>query len=149
MYIKEVADMNEDLASVIEKIVNNPEFAGMVSEMKGTGSATSSEDMSREMMKKLPDVMNMVSGMFGGSKNDGENKKNDIPQDAAHSAANIIPTKYDKTKAERLLCALKPYLSGGRCEIIDRCLSVMQITDIMGAVRGLEGLSGTFGKGGE
>ncbi len=141
--------MNEDLSSVIEKIVNNPEFAGMVSEIKGKDSPASSEDMSREMMKKLPDVMSMVSGMFGGSKNDGENKKSESTQVDAHPVANIIPAKYDKSKAERLLRALKPYLSGGRCEIIDRCLSVMQITDVMGAVRGLEGLPGTFGKGGE
>ena len=37
--------------------------------------------------------------------------------------------------------ALKPYLSRDRCEIIDKCVSVIQITDIVEALQGLEGLT--------
>ena len=140
---------NEDLSSVIEKIIKNPEFAGMVSEIKGSGQEKSG-DVSEEMMKKLPDVMKMVSSMFGGS----EEKKSESSADVVSASSAIetklpIPKKYDKGRAEKLLCALKPYLSSGRGEIIERCLSVMQISDIARAIGGLDGIADAMKKGGE
>lgn len=38
--------------------------------------------------------------------------------------------------------ALKPYLKPERQQIIDRCMSVMQLSDVMGAFGGLDGLIG-------
>ena len=46
-----------------------------------------------------------------------------------------------REKRNKLLSALKPYLSRNRCEIIDKCVSVIQITDIVEALQGLEGLT--------
>jgi len=138
---------NEDLSSVIEKIIKNPEFAGMVNEIKGGGQESAS-DVSEEMMKKLPDVMKMVSSMFGSNET-----KTDKAADAV-SEPNLIETKlplskkYDKARAEKLLYALKPYLHGGRGDIIDKCLSVMQISDIARAIGGLDGLADAIRKGG-
>ena len=137
----------EDLSSVIEKIIKNPEFAGMVSELKG-GERASTEDVSQEMMKKLPDVMNMVSSMFGGSEAKAENSAESVVAPVAGDAKPHSP-RYDKGKAEKLLCALKPYLNSGRGEIIDRCLSVMQISDIARAIGGLEGIADAMRKGGD
>ena len=137
----------EDLSSVIEKIIKNPEFAGMVSELKG-GERASTEDVSQEMMKKLPDVMNMVSSMFGGSEAKAESSADSVVAPVAGDAKPVSP-RYDKGKAEKLLCALKPYLNSGRGEIIDRCLSVMQISDIARAIGGLEGITDAMRKGGD
>ncbi|MBP3368058.1 MAG: hypothetical protein J6L71_01370 [Clostridia bacterium] len=137
----------EDLSSVIEKIIKNPEFAGMVSELKG-GERASTEDVSQEMMKKLPDVMNMVSSMFGGSEAKAESSAESVVAPVAGDAKPPSP-RYDKGKAEKLLCALKPYLNSGRGEIIDRCLSVMQISDIARAIGGLEGIADAMRKGGD
>jgi hypothetical protein len=137
----------DEISSVIEKIIKNPEFAGMVSEIKGTPEAKN-EDVSAEMMKKLPEVMGMVSSMFDGSG--GEEKSTSAPnvEDTAATSKTVVG-KFDKSKAEKLFYALKPYLSGQRCEIIDRCMSVLQVSDIARAVGGLEGLSSIFKKGGE
>ncbi len=138
----------EDLSSVIEKIIKNPEFAGMVSELKG-GERASTEDVSQEMMKKLPDVMNMVSSMFGSSSEaKAESSAESVVAPVAGDAKPVSP-RYDKGKAEKLLYALKPYLNSGRCEIIDRCLSVMQISDIARAIGGLEGIADAMRKGGD
>ena len=137
----------EDLSSVIEKIIKNPEFAGMVSELKG-GERASTEDVSQEMMKKLPDVMNMVSSMFGGSEAKAESPAESVATSVVDDAKPVSP-RYDKGKAEKLLCALKPYLNSGRGEIIDRCLSVMQISDIARAIGGLEGIADAMRKGGD
>lgn len=138
---------SEDLSSVIEKIIKNPEFAGMVSELKG-GERASTEDVSQEMMKKLPDVMNMVSSMFGGSEAKAESPAESVATSVVDGAKPPSP-RYDKGKAEKLLCALKPYLNSGRGEIIDRCLSVMQISDIARAIGGLEGIADAMRKGGD
>ncbi|MBQ5832412.1 MAG: hypothetical protein IIW43_02935 [Selenomonadales bacterium] len=137
----------EDLSSVIEKIIKNPEFAGMVSELKG-GERASTEDVSQEMMKKLPDVMNMVSSMFGGSEAKAESSAESVVAPVTGDAKPVSP-RYDKGKAEKLLYALKPYLNSGRGEIIDRCLSVMQISDIARAIGGLEGIADAMRKGGD
>ena len=139
---------NEDLSSVIEKIIKNPEFAGMVSEIKG-GSQESSGDVSQEMMKKLPDVMKMVSSMFGGSDSGKDEVQPTALTKPSSSGVGLPSAKYDKARAEKLLHALKPYLNSGRGEIIDRCLSVMQISDIARAVGGLEGIAELMKKGGE
>ena len=138
---------SEELSSVIEKIIKNPEFAGMVSELKG-GERANTEDVSQEMMKKLPDVMNMVSSMFGGSEAKAESPAESVATSVVDGAKPVSP-RYDKGKAEKLLCALKPYLNSGRGEIIDRCLSVMQISDIARAIGGLEGIADAMRKGGD
>lgn len=139
---------SEDLSSVIEKIIKNPEFAGMVSELKG-GERANTEDVSQEMMKKLPDVMNMVSSMFGSSSEaKAESPAESVATSVVDDAKPPSP-RYDKGKAEKLLYALKPYLNSGRGEIIDRCLSVMQISDIARAIGGLEGIADAMRKGGD
>ena len=139
---------NEDLSAVIEKIIKNPEFAGMVSEIKGGGQENSG-DVSQEMMKKLPDVMKMVSSMFGGSDSGKAEVQPTALTKPSSSGVGLPSAKYDKARAEKLLHALKPYLNSGRGEIIDRCLSVMQISDIARAVGGLEGIAELMKKGGE
>lgn len=152
--------MDGDLSQMIQKIMQNPEFSSMVNELRGEmggdkqGDAPnpqkSSDDITAEMMSKLPDVMAMVSPLLG--KSDGNHAKS---EDKSHESiqhdsksADSLTKKYDKAKAEKLLYAIKPYLSRNRCDMIDKCVSVMQLGDVMGALGGLDGLLGGK-KGGE
>ena len=41
------------------------------------------------------------------------------------------------------MSALKPYLSPERCTMIDKCMSVLQLGDVMTVLRGLDGLNKT------
>lgn len=148
---------NGDLSSMIQKIMQNPEFTNMVSELRGelggekrgdsrteSTSNKSGEDISAEMMSHLPEVMAMVSPLLGTlGKSDGNNSVNNSGDSHSKelSTQNPLPKKYDKAKAEKLLYAIKPYLSSTRCEIIDKCVSVMQLGDVMGALQGLEELT--------
>lgn len=131
---------NGDIASIISKIVENPEFAGMVSEMRG-GETKPSGDISKEMLDKLPEIMSMVAPMVNGG---GAEKSHSVQNKPVPLASNPTPKKgkYDKARATKLMQALKPYLTSERAEIIDKCLSVMQLTDIVGALGGIDGLSG-------
>ncbi len=120
--------MNGDLSEMLKKIIENPEFAGMVSELRGDGDT---EAASREMLEKLPGVMEMVKPMLDA----GGSEKNEA------KAISPVPKKYDKARAEKLMAALKPYLSKNRCDIIDKCVSVLQIGDVMNVLGGFDGLT--------
>ena len=143
-----------DLSSIINKIIADPSFSEMVGRLKGDESEKTSDDIKADMTAKLPDIMAMITPMLGGSDNswtkDGTYNKSD---DAENSTGNgdtkafsdkhigsLVQKKYDKAHAEKLLYAIKPYLNKNRCEIIDKCVSVMQITDIVSAFGGLENL---------
>lgn len=138
-------DNRDDLSSMVQKIMQNPEFTNMVKELRGEmqgqqnddkqqSGGDKSGDISAEMMSKLPEIMSMLSPMLG--KLDGGESRTASPV----QKSEVVPKKYDKAKAEKLLYAIKPYLSTSRCDIIDKCVSVMQITDVMGALGGLEEL---------
>ncbi len=144
-----------DISSIITKIIQNPEFAEMVSGMKGNGE--SAGDVQREMLENLPGVMSMVSPLVSGKSGGDESEKSgdsgsDNNGDDAKQTMKTVGSpakpsgkgsgKYDKGKAEKLMYALKPYLSPERCRIIDRCVSLMQLTDVVEAFGGLEGLMG-------
>ncbi len=126
--------MNGDLSEMLKKIIENPEFAGMVGELRGDGD---SESASREMLEKLPGVMEMVKPMLESGGTGEKSQENEKKENEPHPA---ILKKYDKVRAEKLMCALKPYLNPTRCEMIDKCISVMQIGDVMNVLGGLDGL---------
>lgn len=130
----------EDLSAVIRKIIENPEFAGMVSELRGDGNI---EGASQEMLSKLPDVMAMVQPMLEATESE-EPKNNEEVKEVKgkkrETNSALLPGRYDKTKAEKLMYALKPYLNSSRCEMIDKCITVMQLGDVMNVFGGLEGL---------
>lgn len=142
--------MENDISSMISKIIQNPEFAEMVKELRG--SDESAAEVQKEMMEKLPGVLETVSPLLGGKGgSDKAEKEADSKSERADEAgegeekskaAFKSVQKYDKGKAEKLMCALKPYLNPERCLIIDRCLSVMQLTDVVGALGGLDGIIG-------
>lgn len=141
---------NEDLTSVIEKIIQNPEFAGMVNSMRGESEQKNTADISKEMMNKLPGVMSMVSSMLNSDGEENTKHKNSDESKKINSVlSGLNISRHDKDKAEKLLRALRPYLNGNRCEIIDKCVSVMQITDVVGALQGIDKLGKSSEKDGE
>jgi len=126
--------MNGDLTEMLRKIIENPEFAGMVGELRGDGDG---ESAAKEMMEKLPGVLDMVKPMLeNADPSDDKERRGESTEPKKQDGLK----KYDKVRAEKLMCALKPYLNQSRCEMIDKCISVMQIGDVMTAVGGLDGL---------
>jgi hypothetical protein len=127
--------MNGDLSEMLKKIIENPEFAGMVSELRGDGD---SESASREMLEKLPGVLEMVKPMLDAGAPTDHHEKTESEHQIGQPQ---VLKKYDKARAEKLMAALKPYLSPNRCQIIDKCVSVLQIGDVMSILGGLDGLT--------
>lgn len=129
---------NGDISSIISKIVSDPEFAGMVNELRGqNGSPAVSEE---EILSKLPEVMKTVAPLIGNAdeKSGSDGGKPDKKPKSGE--------KYDKKRAERLMHALKPYLSRDRGEIIDKCVSVMELSDIVGSLGGIGGIEKLLNK---
>ena len=58
---------------MIAKIIQNPEFADMVKEIRGGDEST--DEVQKEMMEKLPGVLSMVSPLIGGNTSEGETKE--------------------------------------------------------------------------
>lgn len=136
-------DNTPDISGMIEKIMQNPEFAGMVKELRGDGGTG---DVQGDIMSKLPEVMAMLSPMLGGQGKlgDGGQKEEKSEKNSEIRHLKSID-RYDKTRAMRLMSALKPYLSPERCTMIDKCMSVLQLGDVMTVLRGLDGLNKTDG----
>lgn len=117
---------NGDISAIISKIVQNPEFAGMVNELRGENGEPPVSPS--EILDKLPAVMKTVSPMLDG-KTDKDSSDKSKNADEKNSTEN-----FDKVRATKLMQAIKPYLSPERCNIIDKCVSVMQIGDIVKAL---------------
>lgn len=134
-----------DISEMVKGIMQNPEFAGLIRELRGEQGKDSS-DVQGEIMKKLPEIMSMLgpmlNGQSGGEKQDSTPKTSKDGRSGEAAGAKLVKSldKFDKTKAARLMSALKPYLSHERCEMIDKCMSVIQIGDVMTALRGIEGI---------
>lgn len=134
-----------DISEMVKGIMQNPEFAGLIRELRGEQGKDSS-DVQGEIMSKLPEIMSMLgpmlNGQSGGEKQDSTTKTSKDGRSGEAAGAKLVKSldRFDKTKATRLMSALKPYLSHERCEIIDKCMSVIQIGDVMTALRGIEGI---------
>jgi len=150
-------DNMDDISSMISKIISDPSFGEMVGRVRGDESDKSADEMRGDIASKLPDVMAMLGPMLSGTdehKNDAKTgaSSEDMPEEKGtaerdkkegpeqRDKTGVIQKKYDKAHAEKLLYAIKPYLNRNRCEIIDKCMSVMQITDVVNAFGGLENL---------
>lgn len=138
--VSENADSNIDtsgIAKTVERIMKNPELAGIINELRG-GEENATQVSQTEILSHLPEVMSMLKPLVGGETVETEEKKT---ESVTVKPDKIKPKKYDKGRAEKLMAALKPYLNPNRCEIIDKCVSVIQITDVVEALQGLEGLT--------
>ena len=132
-----------DISEMIKGVMQNPEFAGLVKELRGDEGKNTS-DIQSDIMSKLPEIMSMlgprVNGQSDSRKNENNTKSSKDEGRADPGAAKLLKKldKFDKTKATRLMSAIKPYLSRERCDMIDKCMSVIQIGDVMAVLRGMD-----------
>lgn len=139
--------MNEDFSQIVNKILSMPEFGSMVNELKSSTAATEEtgkkEISSEEITKKLPEIMEKLGLRSSSEESVKGSRPNETEKSVSLSSADsekiekAVKTlkKMDNQKCEKLLGALKPYLSRERGEVIDKAMSVMKITDILGAVQ--------------
>lgn len=133
-----------DISEMINKIMQDPQLSEMMRELKGNNSG-SSADTQADIMEKLPQIMSVISPLIGdGARASDKDEKNDGKPTVKSKEARGFE-KYDKARATRLMSAIKPYLSRERCSMIDKCMSVMQLGDVMTVLRGLEGFGNTDG----
>ena len=133
-----------DISEVISKLMQNDEFSNMVKELRGKDNSGSD---GADIMDKLPEIMAMLSPMMGNINNDGQKESGNISGSSESIQPKNSPRgggKFDKGRATKLMSAIKPYLSAERCTMIDKCMSVMQIGDIMSVLSGLD-MSGKTG----
>lgn len=130
--------MNDDLSQMIGKIMANPEFGSLVNQLKNTELSSENTEGKKnapspaevdpaEVAKKIPDLM----GMLNQTK---------IPPSDSAKIEKALGTlkKMDNRNCEKLLSALKPYLRSERGEIIDKAVSMMKITDMLGALQQMD-----------
>ena len=146
----------EDLGAAVERIMADPAFSRMVKELGGGDGG--------DLMEKLPKVMETLGPMLGGGNggeaapsSPGSSGTRTAPSEPAESGAEPEPAMpaegimskaggrpYNRSDAEKLFLALKPYLGERRRELADRCVSLMQMGELMKAA----GLLSRHGAGG-
>lgn len=138
----------------LAQILADPAFATMVQNLRqqmGIGETGTVPDMS-VLAEKLPAMLSMLSGMSGGTSetvggigvtNTGEEasaaedtaaaeEKTETEKPAVPMQVLFRPEARDKRN--KLLSALKPYLSSNRCAMIDRAMSAMQLGELLGTM---------------
>ena len=139
----------EDLGAAVERIMADPAFSKMVKELGGGDGG--------DLMEKLPRVMETLGPMLGGSVHEGEGaekaeSRNDDGGDSkpgpvggeqtAPPQTGIAPDgipaaigrrAWNRSDAEKLFLALKPYLGERRRDLADRCVSLLQMGELLKA----------------
>ncbi len=148
--------MDGDISALLKQVMENPQFGAMVDSMKGQlGGDGGTLDLSG-VMDKLPTLMNVLGPMMGQM---GQNPASDATKEEAVPAASVeneppaeavatsaVPQNPiglgngpffkpgSRDKRNKLLAALKPYLSPARCSLVDRAMSAMQLGELLGTV---------------
>ncbi|MBR4206471.1 MAG: hypothetical protein IKQ92_13445 [Clostridia bacterium] len=131
--------MAEDIGSIVEKIMKNPEFVGLVNELRGSDGGTDAA------AARLPEMLREFAPMLASEPEDGNRKTAEKAAEGDGEEtlpASLAGKSFNRENARRLLNALRPYLGERRRGMIDQCVSVLQITDLIGAA-GLAGGAGS------
>lgn len=144
--------MDNDMAAVLRQVMENPQFGNMVQTLKAQMGGEDGGIDPAKMMEKLPDLMTMLGPMMGSGVKEsmsdagGEKVVTEEREDAVQPEAVVmgmgengnLAAKFfrpeNRDKRNRLLAALKPYLSPARCTIVDRAMSAMQMGELLGTV---------------
>lgn len=123
-------DKDLDLSSVIEKLMSNENALEMVKQLKSAvGEAEASENTAPAAQQ--------TESAEKAALSDGA-----LSPDMAQIMAQLAPlikanggkknaSSGDAEKRNKLLSALRPYLSGSRQEAVDRIMSLSKITDLL------------------
>lgn len=151
--------MAQDLSEMLGQVMENPAFATMVQKLRQEMGDTL--DLSA-LAEKLPAMLSMLSGMGNGitvpemsdsTTTAGTATVLDTPIHTDTKAADgsgargkgeTFPQELfrpeTRDKRNKLLSALKPYLSPSRCAMIDRAMSAMQLGELLGTMGNLPGM---------
>lgn len=147
--------MAQDLSEMLQQVMGNPEvakilanptFAAMVQNLRqqmGNGEGTA-PDMA-VLMEKLPGMLSLLSGNMGTetsanvAANETDEEKKETGMEKEKAETTVLPGQMlfrpeARDKRNKLLSALKPYLSPARCTMIDRAMSAMQLGELLGTM---------------
>jgi len=147
--------MDGDISEMLRQVMENPQFGAMVQAVKNQmGTDGDGTPDPAKIMEKMPDLLSVLGPMLGGGGTDtkenfqGEKaepeEEHETGEAEADSSAGFPPVlqqffKPDsREKRNRLLAALKPYLSPARCALVDKAMSAMQMGELLGTVMPLE-----------
>lgn len=153
--------MAQELSAMLGQVMADPQFAALVQNLRQnmdlsqSGSTAQVPDLSA-LMEKLPGMVSMLSAMSGTAPgtgalaNDGAGQVASADTDDTDSADTVVSSVVETKKVEapmqvlfrpeardkrnKLLSALKPYLSPARCAMIDRAMSAMQLGELLGTM---------------
>ena len=124
--------MDADLTKKVNDIMANPEFQALVRELRGGDDMPDAAEVSAKLPEALAAFGPMLSGLMG---NTGDGKKGTAEPKSDEKPGKVSGQKSifgDPGNRNRLLGALKPYLSPERGVLIDRALSAMQFGEMLG-----------------
>ena len=148
--------MAQELSAMLGQVMADPQFAALVQNLRQNMdlSQSGAPDLSA-LMEKLPGMMSMLSAMSGtasgtdadaASADTGNADNTDDTDSADTVVSSVVETKKveapmqvlfrpeARDKRNKLLSALKSYLSPARCVMIDRAMSAMQLGELLGTM---------------
>ena len=111
----------EELGELVKKLMTDPQVAEIVRNLRESGAAD-------EAKKAAGAALTEQAAQTGGI--------GDALAPLLGTLTGATPTGTETENRNRLLAALKPYLSPERREIIDRVTSLTKITSLLDAARG-------------
>lgn len=156
--------MDGDISQMLRQVMENPQFGSMMQAAKSQmGDMDPAKMMEKlpEMMTVLGPMMKGIlqegdsaaggeqgkaaageSDVQAGEAQEGQPGKEETAEGKADTPAdgtgffggNMLFRPGSREKRNKLLSALKPYLSPARCAIVDRAMSAMQLGEILGTM---------------
>ncbi len=143
--------MDTELSTLLRQVMDSPGFGTMVDSMKNQlGGSDGNLDLSG-VMEKLPALMQMLGPMMQSAPPQPEPVPTVDPPTPEPTSTNTTSVESEpaipipkaataffkpgsRDKRNKLLSALKPYLSPARCSLVDRAMSAMQLGELLGTV---------------
>lgn len=156
--------MAQALSEMLGQLMADPQFAAMVQNLRQNMDLSQSGNTAQEnnqpdlsaLLEKLPGMVSMLSAMSGTApgavgndavvQSDAVSALSDDGEDSGTVVSSAAETKKveapmqvlfrpeAREKRNKLLSALKPYLSPARCAMIDRAMSAMQLGELLGTM---------------
>ncbi len=140
---------NPELINSLMSALGKNNSADNKSDAEKTTSTPSIPEINPDMLKMLPTLMSALSPIMSSLKNSNSEEKtktenNNITENTSEMpVAAEVSAKPEVTgsrslisigKHEKLLCALKPYLSNSRRQAIEHIIQISQLTDALGSI---------------
>jgi len=116
--------MDGDIGNMVSSVLSNPELLNKISDIvKGSKDGDISD--------ALPKVVEAMSGSV-----ESNGKSDEGPKENEKKWLDVSKLdKYTQTKNVALLRSLKPFMSKGRCDMIDNILKLEQMAEIIKLTR--------------